>query len=87
MRIGENNDKITNMSVVIRLSNTGRKGERRYRIIVKEKRSKRDGKAIEVLGWYQKREKTASKEINKDRYNYWLSQGAKPSRSVANIIK
>jgi len=75
------------MSVVIRLSNTGRKGERKYRIIVKEKRSKRDGKAIEVLGWYEKKEKTASKEINKDRYNYWISQGAKPTRSVANIIK
>lgn len=75
------------MSVIIRLSNTGRKGERKYRIIVKEKRSKRDGKAIEVLGWYEKKEKTSSKEINKDRYNYWISQGAKPTRSVANLIK
>lgn len=75
------------MSVVIRLSNTGRKGERKYRIVVKEKRSKRDGKAIETLGWYEKKEKTSSKEINQDRYNYWISQGAKPSKSVANIIK
>lgn len=75
------------MSVVIRLSNTGRKGERKYRIVVKEKRSKRDGKAIETLGWYEKKEKTFSKEINQNRYNYWISQGAKPSKSVANIIK
>jgi len=75
------------MSVIIRLTNTGRKGERKYRIVVKEKRSKRDGKAIETLGWYEKKENKSSKEINQDRYNYWISQGAKPSKSVANIIK
>lgn len=75
------------MAVVIRLAKTGRKGERKYRIVVKEKRSKRDGKAIEVLGRYEKREKEIIKKINIDRYNYWLSVGAKPTVSVANIVK
>ena len=69
------------MAVVIRLTKTGRKGERKYRIIVKEKRSKRDGRAIE------KREKEVIKKINMDRYKYWLSVGAKPTVSVANILK
>ena len=75
------------MAVVIRLTKTGRKGERKYRIIVKEKRSKRDGRAIEVLGRYEKREKEVVKKINMDRYKYWLSVGAKPTVSVANILK
>ena len=75
------------MAVAIRLAKTGRKGERKYRIVVKEKRSKRDGKAIEVLGRYEKREKETVKKINMDRYKYWLSVGAKPTISVANIIK
>ncbi len=82
------------MAVVIRLTKTGRKGERKYRIIVKEKRSKRDGDSIEVLGRYEKNlpaaragEKEVTKKINMDRYNYWISVGAKPTVSVANIIK
>ena len=75
------------MAVVIRLTKTGRKGERKYRIIVKEKRSKRDGRAIKILGRYEKREKEVIKKINMDRYKYWLSVGAKPTVSVANILK
>lgn len=74
------------MSVVIRLSRIGKKGERKYRIVVKEKRSKRDGKSIEVLGWYEKREKGEKKEINKERVKYWLSQGANPTPIVERII-
>jgi len=87
LRINEYNVKITFMAVAIRFTKTGRKGERKYRIVVKEKRSKRDGKSIEVLGMYEKREKEIIKKINMDRYNYWISVGAKPTPSVANIIK
>ncbi len=75
------------MAVVIRLTKTGRKGERKYRIVVKEKRSKRDGKSIEIIGRYEKREKEVIKKINMDRYKYWLAKGAKPTASVANILK
>ncbi len=74
------------MSVVIRLSKTGKKGERKFRIVVKEKRSKRDGKAIETLGWYIKGVENGV-EVNKDRLNHWLSVGAKPSPTVSKIIK
>lgn len=74
------------MAVVIRLSKTGKKGEAKFRVVVKEKRSKRDGKAIEVLGWYEKGVKSEKKEIKKDRLNYWLSQGAQPTATVKKII-
>jgi small subunit ribosomal protein S16 len=63
----------------------GMKGERKFRIVVKEKRSQRDGGSIEILGWYQKGQ-NGKKEINKDRYNYWLSQGAQPSIAVEKLI-
>lgn len=75
------------MSVVIRLARTGKKGERKFRIVVKEKRSKRDGKAIEVLGWYEKGATIQKKEINKDRLNYWTKQGAKVSAAVERLLK
>lgn len=75
------------MAVVIRLEKTGRKGESKYRLIVKEKRSRRDGKSIESLGWFEKTEKGTRKEIDKERYDYWISQGAKPSQAVLNLLK
>ncbi len=75
------------MAVAIRLTKTGRKGEKKYRIVVKEKRSDRDGRAIETLGWYEKRGKEEFKDIKKDRYDYWISVGAKPSDTVERLVK
>lgn len=75
------------MAVVIRLSKKGKRGEGRYRVVVTEKRYRRDGEPIEILGWYEKREKKIeNKEINEDRYNYWISKGAKPSPTVEKIF-
>ncbi|HVZ58765.1 MAG TPA: 30S ribosomal protein S16 [Patescibacteria group bacterium] len=75
------------MAVVIRLSRTGKKGERKFRIIVKERRSRRDGQPVEVLGWFEKGKDGGKKQINLDRYNYWVSQGALPSPTVAELVK
>lgn len=75
------------MSVIIRLSKTGKKGESKYRIVVKERRSKRDGKFIELLGQFEKREAGNTNTINMERYKYWISVGAKPTPTVASLIK
>lgn len=72
--------------VVIRLSRTGKKGERKFRIVVKERHSKRDGSAIENLGWYIKGVENGL-EVNRERLNYWLSVGAKVSPAVSKILK
>ncbi len=71
--------------IVIRLTRTGKKGERKFRIVVKEKRSRRDGKAIENLGWYIKGVENGV-EINKDRLKHWITIGAKPSPAVSKIL-
>lgn len=76
--------------LVIRLSRTGKKGERKFRIVVKEKRSRRDGDALENLGWYVKGtepKKGLNLTINEERFKYWISQGAKPSPTVSKILK
>lgn len=73
------------MSVVIRLSRMGKRGERKFRIVVKEKRSRRDGDSIETLGSFEKGHEGAN--LNKERYNYWLSKGARPSETVAKIFE
>ena len=75
------------MSLVIRLSRTGKKGERKFRIFVKEQRSRRDGKAIETLGSWEKGTQKGISEIKRDRYKYWLSVGAIPSQTVENLLK
>lgn len=75
------------MSLVIRSMRVGKKGERKFRIVVKEKRSRRDGDFVELLGWYEKSKPEHKKEISMDRYNYWLSKGAQPSEAIRNLIK
>ncbi len=75
------------MSVVIRLTRTGKRGERKFRVVVKEKRSKRDGGFIDMLGWYEMSKDKNKKKINIERYQYWISQGARPSDTVRELVK
>lgn len=75
------------MAVVIRLSKMGKRGESRFRVVVKEKRSKRDGREIVSLGWYIKTQKGEEKKIDKEKVLYWISKGAKPSKTVSRIIE
>lgn len=75
------------MSLVIRLTKTGKKGESKFRVIVKEKRDKRDGKFLENLGWYEKRVDGIKKHIQVERIKYWMSVGAMPSETVKTLIK
>ncbi len=72
------------MSLVIRLSRTGKKGERKFRIVVKEKRSRRDGKYIDLLGYYEMG-KNGKKHLDEQKYKDWIAKGAIPSPRVVSI--
>jgi small subunit ribosomal protein S16 len=74
------------MSLVIRSSRTGKRGERKFRIVVQEKRSRRDGDAIDSLGWYEKGP-TGKKSLNMERYKSWIAKGAKPSLAISELAK
>ncbi len=58
-----------------------------YRVIVKEQRSKRDGKYLEKLGTYDPMQEPAEVLLNHERIDYWISQGAQPTETVASLIK
>lgn len=58
-----------------------------YRIVVAEKRSKRDGKCIDVIGHYDPLKQPAAVTIDRERLNYWLAQGAQPTETVRRLIK
>lgn len=73
------------MSVKIRLTRTGKSHQISYRIAALDTRSKRDGKIIENLGFYNPYN-TPSFKIDKERYDYWIKTGAQPSPSVAKLV-
>lgn len=75
------------MSLVIRLTKVGKKGERKFRVVVKEKRSRRDGDYVDLLGWYEKSKDNKKKQIDMQKYKYWVDHGAQPSAIVAELVK
>jgi small subunit ribosomal protein S16 len=71
----------------IRLTRMGAKKKPFYRIIVTEKRSKRDGRFVESVGYYNPCRNPADIKINRERINYWIERGAQPSDTVRSLIK
>ncbi|MCC8190670.1 MAG: 30S ribosomal protein S16 [Planctomycetes bacterium] len=75
------------MAVVIRLSRAGRVHLPYYHIGVYNSRTRRDGRPVEELGFYNPKSDKESVRIDMDRARYWISVGAKPSATVATILK
>lgn len=67
----------------------GRKNKALFRVAVFDQRMRRDGPCIEKLGDYDPCEKEPSKKmkLNVERLNYWVGMGARPSPSLANLLK
>ncbi|GAB4575067.1 MAG: hypothetical protein Kow0077_24730 [Anaerolineae bacterium] len=72
--------------VRIRLRRVGSKKQPSYRIVVADSRSPRDGRYIEVIGYYNPRTEPATMEVKEDRALYWLNVGAQPSDTVSYIL-
>ncbi len=73
--------------LAIKLMRTGAKKRPSYRIIVKEKQSKRDGAYLENLGTYNPTREPAEIKLDLDRVRYWIEKGAKPTETVSRLIK
>ncbi len=73
--------------LVIRFTRTGKRGERKFRLVVKEKRSRRDGKPVDLLGFYEKTEKGIIKKFDDDKIKYWVSQGAQITPAAKDAIE
>jgi small subunit ribosomal protein S16 len=66
---------------------TGAKKQPSYRIVVKEKQSKRDGAYLENLGTYNPTRNPAEIKLNMTRVDYWIEKGAQPTDTVNRLIK
>ena len=73
--------------LAIRLMRMGAKKSPTYRVVVKEKLSKRDGAYLENLGTYNPTRQPAEVKLNMERVRYWLARGAQPTDTVRQLIK
>jgi small subunit ribosomal protein S16 len=65
----------------------GAKKSPSYRVVVKEKLSKRDGDYVENVGFYNPTRDPAEIRLDMERVNYWLGRGAQPTDTVRQLIR
>jgi len=73
--------------VKIRLARVGSKKNAIYRVVVADVRSPRDGRNIETIGRYNPQTDPSIVEIDLDKANRWMEQGAQPTPAVKKLIK
>jgi len=73
--------------VRIRLRRVGAKKQPSYRIVAADIEHPRDGRYLEILGFYNPRTKPGTIELHEDRIYDWISKGAQPSESVSKLFK
>lgn len=73
--------------VRIRLRRVGAKKQPSYRIVAADIEHPRDGRYLEILGFYNPRTDPATIELHEDRIYDWISKGAQPSESVSKLLK
>jgi small subunit ribosomal protein S16 len=72
--------------VRIRLRRVGGKGQPSYRIVAADKEAPRDGRFLEILGFYNPRTQPATIQLKEDLIYEWLKKGAQPSQSVVQVF-
>jgi small subunit ribosomal protein S16 len=75
------------LSVAIRLTRVGATKRPAYRVIAIDKRRSRDGRALEILGFYDPLTEPATVQLETDRIKAWIGKGAQPSDMVVRLMR
>lgn len=75
------------MAVRIRLTRVGATKRPSYRVVAIDSRRARDGRALEVLGFYNPLTDPATVQIDADRLSAWMAKGARPSETVVKLMR
>ncbi len=75
------------MAVRIRLTRMGAKKRPFYRLIAANSESPRDGKFLDILGYYNPMKDPAEIKIDKDKVKYWLDRGALVTEAARALLK
>jgi len=73
--------------VRLRLRRIGLKGQPTYRVVAADSESPRDGRFLEIVGFYNPRTQPATIHLKEDRVFHWMKNGALPTESVAQVFK
>lgn len=69
----------------LRLKRIGRKRLPAYRLVVMETKTRRDGRPVDEVGYYDPLTKNYNFDFNKIKH--WLNYGVKPTKTVLNLLK
>ena len=75
------------MAVAIRLTRVGATKRPAYRVIAIDKRRSRDGRALEILGFYDPLTEPATVQLETEKINAWIGKGAQPSDTVVKLMR
>ena len=75
------------MAVVIRMMRAGARKRPFYRIVVADSRRQRDGRFVEILGYYDPMTKPFAVKMDEDKVKSWIGQGAQPSTQAASLFR
>ena len=75
------------MSVKVRLTRTGANRDNNFRVVATDTRNPRDGRFIEILGWYDPKKKGVNFGLKLDRIEHWVKNGAIVSETVRSLLK
>ena len=73
--------------VRIRFRRIGLKGQPSYRIVAADKEAPRDGRFLEIIGFYNPRTEPSTLTLKEDRVYHWMKNGALPTESVGQVFK
>ena len=75
------------MAVKVRLTRMGSKKRPFYRIVAMDSQTRRDGRALEYLGYYNPMVDPAEIKVDKEKVQKWLDRGAELSPTVRSLVK
>lgn len=75
------------MAVGVRMRRMGARNDVSFRIVATDSRSPRDGKYLELLGWYNPKSRGENFNLNLERIDHWLQKGAVISNTVRSLVR
>ncbi|MDO8526534.1 MAG: 30S ribosomal protein S16 [Deltaproteobacteria bacterium] len=75
------------MPVRIRLSRVGTRKKPCFRVVAADRTKPRDGRFLELLGTFDPKSKEKKLNINQERFDYWVKQGAIPTGVIVQNLK
>ncbi|MFQ5451996.1 MAG: 30S ribosomal protein S16 [Candidatus Paceibacterota bacterium] len=70
----------------IKLSRIGRKNNPKYRIVIAEAKSKRDGKYADKIGFYDPVAEPTVLTVDQNKLKNWIKLGAQPSKGIQRLL-